>query len=300
MVRFDWKYTETTPTTIKQYVKILGLPRKFISHIKFDGGKILRNDEEVNVLATLNTDDRLTIIAPPELGHETVPPSFIPIDIIYEDRDLLIVNKPNDVISIPSRRVPDSAMANRIKGYYLKKGYEDQVVHIVTRLDRQTTGLMMIAKHRLAHALMDQQIQQKKLEKYYTAISTRKDWPEHGIIDAPIARTETSIITRRVHPTGQQAKTEYWVLKQSEQGSLLKLQLHTGRTHQIRVHTAYENGVLLGDTLYGGYETEEIKRQALHCSSLFFEQPFTREKIKLEIPLATDMQIWLEKLERLG
>lgn len=299
MVQFDWVYQGKQSTNIKQYVKTLGLPRKFISHIKFDGGEILLNGKSVNVLAPLETGDQLTIIAPPEKGHETVPPSYVPIEVVYEDRDLLIVNKPNNVISIPSRRVPDSAMANRIKGYYIDKGYEDQVVHIVTRLDRQTTGLMMVAKHRLAHALMDQQIQQKKLKKFYTAISSRIDWPLHGMIDEPIARTETSIITRRVHPTGQQAQTEYWLVEQSKQGSLLKLQLHTGRTHQIRVHMAHEKGVLIGDTLYGGEETEDIKRQALHCSSLFFEQPFTREKIELTIPLASDMQRWLEKLKQI-
>src|SRR5699024_5727902 len=100
--------------------------------------------------ATLNQGDVLTLIAPDEHGHETVAPSDIPIDVVYEDRDFLIVNKPSASVSIPSKQNPDSSMANRIKGYYVREEYKDQVIHIVTRLDRDTTGLMLIAKHRLA------------------------------------------------------------------------------------------------------------------------------------------------------
>ena len=295
MVKFEWQYAHHVPQTIKEFLKQQRIPRKFVSYIKFDGGTIRLNGIEVNVLAKLQAGDLLEIEAPAEIGHDTVPISLVPIEVVYEDRDLLVVNKPNNVVSIPSRRVPDSAMANRIKGYYVVNGYEDQVVHIVTRLDRQTTGLMMIAKHRLAHALMDQQIQAKQLKKYYQAISTRTDWQPHGVIDAPIARCDRSIITRQVAPHGQAALTEYWVEQYFEDSSLLKLQLHTGRTHQIRVHLQSEGGVLVGDDLYGGPHLESLNRQALHCAQLEFYQPFTGEKICLTQPLPTDMQSWIDK-----
>ena len=295
MVKFEWHYREATPQTIKEFLKQQRIPRKFVSYIKFDGGSIRLNQVEVNVLAVMQAGDHLEVVAPAEVAHETVPPSYVPIEVVYEDRDLLVVNKPNDVVSIPSRRVPDSAMANRIKGYYITQGYADQVVHIVTRLDRQTTGLMMIAKHRLAHALMDQQIQSKQLKKYYQAISTRSDWPAHGEIDGPIARCDQSIITRQVAAHGQAALTEYWVEERYKDSALLRLQLHTGRTHQIRVHLESEGGVLVGDDLYGGPHRESLTRQALHCAELTFYQPFTKEAIRLVQPLPEDMQAWITK-----
>ena len=239
MVQFQWHYEGEHPVRIKDYLKHLGIPRKFVSHVKFEGGNILLNGQEVNVLANLEAGDILTLVAADEGSHETVPPSHVPIQVIYEDRDLLIVNKPTDVVSIPSKRIPDSAMANRVKGYYQRQGYADQVIHIVTRLDRQTTGLMLIAKHRLAHAMLDKQVHGGQVEKYYLAISTKADWPDHGVIDWPIARTEDSIITRRVHESGQRAVTEYWLKHRFADSSLLKLRLHTGRTHQIRVHMPF-------------------------------------------------------------
>ena len=165
MVQFQWHYEGDHPVRIKDYLKHLGIPRKFVSHVKFEGGNILLNGQEVNVLAKLEAGDVLTLVAADEGTHETVPPSHVPIQVIYEDRDLLIVNKPTDVVSIPSKRIPDSAMANRVKGYYQRQGYADQVIHIVTRLDRQTTGLMLIAKHRLAHAMLDKQVQGGQVEK---------------------------------------------------------------------------------------------------------------------------------------
>ena len=297
MVQFQWHYEGDHPVRIKDYLKHLGIPRKFVSHVKFEGGNILLNGQEVNVLANLEAGDVLNLVAADEGTHETVPPSHVPIQVIYEDRDLLIVNKPTDVVSIPSKRIPDSAMANRVKGYYQRQGYADQVIHIVTRLDRQTTGLMLIAKHRLAHAMLDKQVQGGQVEKYYLAISTKADWPDHGVIDRPIAHTEDSIITRRVHESGQRAVTEYWLKQAFADSSLLKLRLHTGRTHQIRVHMQDAGGVLVGDDLYGGPHLEEISRQALHCGELRFTQPFTGQRLVLSAPLPEDMAAWLAKRE---
>lgn len=293
----EFRYTSelTEPMQIKYFLHHLELPRGFTTAVKFNG-EILLNHQPVSVRAMIHPGDELVLIAPDEKGHDTVIPSFEPIEVVYEDRDILVVNKPANVVSIPSIKDPDSAMANRIKGYYVSQDYDNQVIHIVTRLDRDTTGLMLVAKHRLAHALMDRQIQNNQIHKFYQALTTKTDWAEpHGVIDAPIARNEQSLITRVVHPSGKSAQTEYWVQEEFQQSSLLKLQLHTGRTHQIRVHLTHVGGPLIGDDLYGGPLTQILDRQALHCAELQFFQPFTGEQINIQQPLPDDMQKWIKQ-----
>lgn len=279
--------------TIKQFLSQENIPRSFVSWVKFSGA-ILLNNQAVTVRSKLVLNDNLTLITPDERGHETVAPSFLPIEVVYEDRDFLIVNKPVDVVSIPSVKNPDASMANRIKGYYVRQNYNDQIIHIVTRLDRDTSGLMLVAKHRLAHALIDRQIQDRSMAKLYFAISTKSDWSIHGMIDAPIARDEDSIITRRVHDSGKAARTEYWLEKSLRKSSLLKLQLHTGRTHQIRVHLSHMQGPLVGDDLYGGPLKAPLTRQALHCGELQFIQPFTQQPLQVKQVLPTDMLQWID------
>lgn len=288
-----WEYQDTLEQTIKRFLHFEGIPRNFVKAVKHNGGQILLNQEEVTVRATLNQGDVLTLIAPDEHGHETVAPSDIPIDVVYEDRDFLIVNKPSASVSIPSKQNPDSSMANRIKGYYVREEYKDQVIHIITRLDRDTTGLMLIAKHRLAHAYMDRIIQSKGLTKIYYGLSHKVDWDKHGYIDAPIGRNPESIISRIVDPDGQAALTEFWLKEQVEEASLLRMQLHTGRTHQIRVHLAHKGGPLVGDDLYGGVKDSVISRQALHCGELQFIHPFTGDDIHITQAIPEDMHTWL-------
>lgn len=291
-MEFNWHYQAESPTSIKSYLKQLDIPRAFTSWVKFSGG-IQLNHQAVTVRKTIQAGDLLTLITPDELGYETVVPAPEGVEVVYEDRDVLVVNKPVGIVSIPSIKNPSSSMANRIRGYYMQQNYADQVIHIVTRLDRDTSGLMLIAKHRLAHALLDRQIQAQQINKIYYAISSRADWLTHGLISAPIARDEDSIITRRVHESGKVAMTEYWLEEALKQSSLLRLQLHTGRTHQIRVHMQHLGGPLIGDDLYGGPLVAPLMRQALHCGELSFSQPFTTEPIVVKQSLPSDMQEWI-------
>ncbi|AXY25141.1 RNA pseudouridine synthase [Suicoccus acidiformans] len=294
-MKFDWIYQGAGQKTVKEFLRQEHLPRRFIARLKYHGGDIQRNGESVTVRALLKPGDQVSIIAPDEVGHDTVIPSYEPIEIVYEDRDILVINKPDGLLSIPSRANPNQTVANRVKGYYVRKGYADQVIHIVTRLDRNTTGLMLIAKHRLAHALLDQQLQAKAVQRYYQALSSQAGyWPDQGLIEAPIARDEDSIITRRVHVSGQYAATEWWIQARYGQAALVKLQLHTGRTHQIRVHMAHQGSPLIGDDLYGGPLSPWIHRQALHCNELKFQQPFTQAEIHLLQPLPEDMLNWIK------
>lgn len=292
-MQFNWQYSHESPMTIKQFLVKQNIPRSFVSWVKFSGA-ILLNNESVTVRGKLEQGDHLRLVTADEAGHDTVVPSYLPIEVVYEDRDFLIVNKPMGVVSIPSVKNPDASMANRVKGYYLRQGYDDQVIHIVTRLDRDTTGLMLIAKHRLAHAMIDRQIQDRSIVKLYDAISAKSDWPSHGKIEAPIARDEDSIITRRVHSSGKSALTEYWNRTTLHGSSLLRLQLHTGRTHQIRVHLSHMGGPLVGDDLYGGPLEAPLTRQALHCGELHFIQPFTQKSLQIKQSLPADMVQWIE------
>lgn len=291
-MKLTWVYTGNQPTTVRSYIQKLGLSRGFMKQAKYHGGGIYIDGQVVTVRDQIKPNETLMIQVPDEEGHDSVKPSYIPIDIIYEDRDCLVINKPADTLSIPSVQSPDSAMANRIRGYYVKSGYADQVIHIVTRLDRDTTGLMLVAKHRMAHAYFDRQLQNREITKQYLAISHRSDWPNKGQIEAPIGRSARSIIERVVRSDGRPALTSYQVKHRCQDGSLLELTLHTGRTHQIRVHLAHEGGPLVGDTLYGGFFTQAIQRQALHCHKLEFIQPFTGQKIQLQQPIPEDMKQW--------
>ncbi|MGF3077115.1 RluA family pseudouridine synthase [Facklamia sp. P12955] len=292
-MELKWFYDQSEEITIKEFLRQQQLPKSFLRKVKLEG-QLLLNHLKVPVRFKIRKGDCLHLLAPIERGHETVPPSDDPIEIVYEDDDLLILNKQVGVVSIPSLANPSSSIANRVRGYYQKQGYSDQVIHIVTRLDRDTSGLMLIAKHRLAHALMDRQVRAGQVVKYYHALSSRSQWSDHGIIEAPIARTESSIITRRVHESGKYAKTEYWCQQTYPNGAHLRIRLHTGRTHQIRVHLMHMGGPLIGDDLYGGPLTKTIRRQALHCGQLEFNHPMTQQPLHFEMNLPEDMQDWIQ------
>lgn len=291
-MEFVFDYQLPDAMLIKRYLHELKLPRSFISHIKF-AGAILLNGSPVTVRQEIKMGDQLILVQPAEDGHDTVIPSYEKLDIVYEDRDILVINKAAQTVSIPSIQNPSSSIANHVKGYYVEHDYENKVIHIVTRLDRDTTGLMLIAKHRLAHALLDRQIRNRQIERFYFALSSNPHWESHGFIDAPIARDPESIITRIVDSSGKDALTEYFLLQVFPDSAFLKLQLHTGRTHQIRVHMNHVNGPLIGDDLYGGPLTKILSRQALHCGELVFLHPFTNEKMRLTAALPDDMQQWI-------
>ncbi|WP_034550764.1 RluA family pseudouridine synthase [Carnobacterium funditum] len=294
-MKFNWIYESSEKQQVKTFLRTKGISRGLLAKIKFQGGKIEVNHREENAVYYLEDKDQVDITIPDEKGYDTTMPIDIPIDIIYEDAHFLIVNKPYGVASIPSKVHPKGTMANRVKGYYVRENYIDQVIHIVTRLDRDTTGLMLFAKHGYAHALLDKELKLKQLHKKYVALVTGKITDElHGKIEAPIGRPEDSIIRRIVHPKGKTALTEYWVKERYNQATLVDVQLHTGRTHQIRVHFAHIGFPLMGDDLYGGEKNEWIKRQALHCRELDFIHPFTHKKIVLEADYPEDISEWLK------
>ncbi|XJZ28199.1 RluA family pseudouridine synthase [Bacillota bacterium Lsc_1132] len=273
---------------LREFLKEHEISRTALTDIKFKGGKILVNDAEVNVRYQLRKGDRLEVVFPPEKRSEGVKGEYLPLEIVYEDNFVLVVNKPSGMNTIPSREHPAGSLANALIGYYEKKGIE-ATAHIVTRLDRNTSGLVLIAKHRHVHHLFSQAQQKGGVNRVYEAFVSGSVEKESRTIEQPIGRKAESIIEREVRNDGQYACTHYRVLARAEAYSHLELRLETGRTHQIRVHMSFIGHPLLGDDLYGG-STERIKRQALHCKQLAFWHPFRNEEMRFSAPLPPDMK----------
>lgn len=290
-MEFTYHYEKKETQQVKHFLKEQGISKGLLAKIKFQGGRITVNGQVENVLYSLRQDDTVMVVVPPEGEHETMLVEHEPIDIIFEDRDLLVVNKPAGVATIPAQYHPNGTMANRVKAYYQAQGYEDQVIHVVTRLDRDTSGLMIFAKHGFAHAQMDQLLRKKQLVKMYQALvaGAVEELQTHGEIILPISRDRNSLMRRQVDPAGRYAETEYWLQLAADERALVDIQLHTGRTHQIRVHFNAIGCPLLGDDMYDGRLDLGIQRQALHCCELHFVHPFTGERMDFYQELPADM-----------
>ena len=281
---------------VKTFLRKHEVSKGLLAKIKFRGGDIRVNGQSQIATYLLDIGDQVVIDIPPEEGFETLEAIDYPLDILFEDDHFLILNKPFGVASIPSVN-HSNTIANFIKGYYVKQVYENQQVHIVTRLDRDTSGLMLFAKHGYAHARLDKQLQKKSIVKRYFALVKGAGVIEpEGNIIAPIARDEDSIITRRVAKGGKYAHTEYKVIASYGDIHLVDIRLHTGRTHQIRVHFSHIGFPLLGDDLYGGSLEHVIQRQALHCHFLSFYHPFLEEQLEISSPLPDDFKNLITKL----
>ncbi|MCM3707103.1 MULTISPECIES: RluA family pseudouridine synthase [Cytobacillus] len=294
MAHFElqWKITaRDAGLLIREFLKDNHISKTALTDIKFAGGFIQVNNQEVNVRYVLREGDVLQVGFPEEVPSAGMKGEDLPLDILYEDDYLLVVNKPAGMNTIPSREHPSGSLANRLIGYYKRIGLK-AAAHIVTRLDRDTSGLVLIAKNRHVHHLFSEQQRSRKIHRMYDAFAGGSICPDAGTIEQPIARKKDSIIEREVSEDGQYACTHYQVISRNNEFTHLKLKLDTGRTHQIRVHLAWLGYPLAGDELYGGTR-QFIKRQALHCCSLSFEHPILHETLKFEQQLPEDMNCLL-------
>lgn len=263
------------------------ISKRALTSIKFEGGDILLNGCHATVRQVLQEGDYLVIQFPPEICNDGITAERIPLKIVYEDEFILVINKPPFMASIPSREHQSGTLANALIYYYQQIGLSS-TIHIVNRLDRDTSGLMIVAKNSFIHSLFALEQKSKSIHRLYEAVVHGVVAEDRGTIDAPIGRKEISIIEREVRDDGQRAVTHYEVKKRDKNMSLVALKLETGRTHQIRVHMSYLGHPLVGDDLYGG-KREFIARQALHSKHLRFFHPILEKEMEFTVPLPEDM-----------
>lgn len=275
--------------TIKDYLQqVHSFSRRILKSIKLDGGAIYVNNIKQTVRYRLKVGDSLTVHLPPETIGLRMEPIQMPLTIKYEDEDIFILDKPANIATIPSQKHPINTIANGVLAYYKEQNLP-YTVHVVTRLDKDTSGLVLIAKHRYSHSILDRVIKEGKIKRKYTAIVHGHLKNRTGIIDAPIGRKTDSIIEREVRKDGKEAVTHYQVIQQFANYAMVEIELQTGRTHQIRVHFSYIGHPLIGDDLYG-MKSNIITRQALHASHLCFDHPFKEKRIAIESNIPQDMK----------
>lgn len=289
-MRFDWTYQGEHPRRLRAVLKSFGVSSSLIKIAIFHGGEMRINDQPQWAVAQVQPGDQVSLIVPDEPANPNLDVSEEPLEIVYEDRDFLVVNKPAGVATVPAHNVPvHDSLVNRLKGYYLRQQYPNQVTHVATRLDRDTSGLVVFPKHRFAHAVLDQQLKQHQVIKRYVAIVQGQIKDQHGVIIAPIRRDPESFVQRQVARDEKMSMTEYWLQEKTDAYSVVHVALHSGRTHQIRVHFQSIGHSLVGDDMYG-QASELIDRQALHCGYVKFYSPFLNCAIEVTAPLPDDMK----------
>lgn len=305
---FDYHISTTdTPSQIKSFLKKRGFSTHSMIVLKRQENSVIVNGFPVFLTYTLRPGDHLRVTLSEDASSEHVMPVELPLDILYEDEDLLVVNKPAGMPIHPSLNNYDNSLGNAVAWYYTQKG-EPFVFRCINRLDRDTSGLTIIAKHMVSAGILSDKISHKTaagftdatiepadttIVREYLAIVRGSVTPAVGTIDAPLGRKEGSIIERRIDfAHGERAITHYRVLHEKNGHSLISLTLETGRTHQIRVHLKYAGLPLIGDYLYNP-DMEHMNRQALHAYRLKFRHPITDELLEFTAALPADMR-WME------
>ena len=276
--------------TIEQFLKTQEFPHQVVVQLKKTTNGILRNNHWAYVTERLSTGDLLVLSLVEETKESSITPIFSEFKIVYEDEDILVVDKPANMPIHPSMNHHEGTLANGLMYYFAEKGC-DFTFRCINRLDRDTTGLTIIAKHMLSAGILSRSVSSRQIHRTYQAICEGRI-DEFGTIDAPIGRTCDSTIERCVDfENGERAVTHFKRLQyiKDKDLSLVELQLETGRTHQIRVHLKHIGHPIIGDFLYNP-NYEYIKRQALHSANLSFVHPVTKEKMHFHAPLHRDMQ----------
>lgn len=276
---------------IYDYLLYKGFSAKNIIYLKKIPESILLNGSWVFVNVRLKAGDQLTIQIS-ELEVSDIAPIPMKLSILFEDEDCMIVDKPWGMPSIPSMFHHEDSLGNGICAYFSAQG-EPFVFRPVNRIDKNTSSLILIAKHVVSASMLANLASKGNIHKTYKAIVSGI-LPSHGTIDAPIARLNDSLITRCVdYERGAHAVTHYKVISQKEKYALISLCLETGRTHQIRVHFNHIGHPLVGDDLYGG-DCSFMIRHALHAETMEFIQPLTGEPVSCKAPMPADMLTFWE------
>lgn len=274
---------------IEQFLRRQGFSGQNLTLIKRMPENTLRNGTFVYMRDAVHTGDHLRIQINEETSSEKIPPVALPLDIVYEDEDIIVVNKPAGMPIHPSMANYENSLANALAYYYEKQG-KSFIFRCTNRLDRDTSGLTIIAKHLVASSILSDAVAKKEVTREYLAICSGHPTPAEGTIDAPLARVEGTILARTVDfEKGDRAITHYRIVTPLSDHAIVALQLETGRTHQIRVHMKHIGYPLIGDYLYHP-DMRYMKRQALHSYRMQFVHPITKELMTFTAPLPDDMR----------
>lgn len=274
---------------ISQFLDRQGFSLQNMTLLKKMPENTLLNGKFVYLKERVTTGDHLRIHIQEEESSRKIPPVKLPLDIIYEDEDILVINKAAGMPIHPSQNNYENSMANGLAWYFKEKG-QAFIFRCANRLDRDTSGLTIVSKHMLSGNRISTMTANREIHREYLAICRGSLEPKEGVIDAPLGRKGTSIIEREVNfQTGERAVTHYQLVEERNGHSLVRLVLETGRTHQIRVHLKYLGYPLIGDYLYNP-DMEYIHRQALHAYRMTFVHPVTEEAMDFTAPMPEDMR----------
>ncbi len=273
---------------VEQFLRRKRYSGQNLSEIKRMPKSILVNGVHYYMRQELSTGDHLQVRICETQNSEKIPPTKLPLDIIYEDEDLLVLNKPDGMPIHPSLNNYTNSMANALAYYFQSQG-KPFIFRCCNRLDRDTSGLTIVSKHLVSGSILSDMTKYREVHREYLAIARGSVTPSEGTIQAPLGRKEGTIIERTVDwEHGEDAVTHYKVVKEANGHSLVSLRLETGRTHQIRIHMKYLGYPLIGDYLYNP-DMEYMTRQALHSHHMEFTHPITGEHMSFTAPLPEDM-----------
>lgn len=263
-------------------------------------GRVRVNGKPAAKSARLSGGETVTVDVP-QLRETALPPQNIPLDVVYEDDDVIVVNKPTGLVVHPAPGHPDGTLVNALLhhcGDSLSGIGGEKRPGIVHRIDRDTSGLIIAAKNDAAHLALSAQLKDHSLSRTYECLVTGNMKQDSGTVDAPIGRSSADRKKMAVVPTGRRAVTHWEVVARYPGVTHLRCRLETGRTHQIRVHMAYIGHPILGDTVYGAKKpVPGLTGQCLHATGLRFVHPRTGEPVELHCPLPPEFTAMLQKLQ---
>ena len=263
-------------------------------------GRVRVNGKPAAKSARLSGGETVTVDVP-QLRETALPPQDIPLDVVYEDDDVIVVNKPTGLVVHPAPGHPDGTLVNALLhhcGDSLSGIGGEKRPGIVHRIDRDTSGLIIAAKNDAAHLALSAQLKDHSLSRTYECLVTGNMKQDSGTVDAPIGRSSADRKKMAVVPTGRRAVTHWEVVARYPGVTHLRCRLETGRTHQIRVHMAYIGHPILGDTVYGAKKpVPGLTGQCLHAAGLRFVHPRTGEPVELHCPLPPEFTAMLQKLQ---
>ncbi len=258
------------------------LSARIVATLRHTENSVLVNGNPARLIDKVSEGDKIAVFIP----EKTEPPQLfeMELDIIYEDDDLLVINKPSGISVHPTYNHPNGTLSNAVANYLIKNGGTPSAARAVGRLDKVTSGVIIFAKHSVAASLLN-----GELQKTYFAI-VHGEMCGFGTVDVPIYRPDNTKTVRAVGEGGDEAVTHWQAVETRGDLTLVKIKTETGRTHQIRVHLAHIGHPLAGDEMYGGTAVGNINRAALHCAEITIMHPITKEQLTFTAPMPEDMK----------